>query len=504
MHMIFDRPRRSGRQHLYMRTLSTPLLRAVPLLPFLVSSTTAFAMLKAKAPVTAGPWRAPAATAPVQLVGGRGRLGVELGCAVAAEPVSGTARPLELWLDARGASADDAVDWEAFQESADAVLLCDGSATGSLGLAAKRRLVVKDDGKLLDGSGNVIGASLPVTDPKSQSRALSLVGSVDWIQVTCSDWTMIPAENLVSAAGGTPTRIAVELFEPSQVQGAAFALELGVDGLLLKPDTDLWAAAVSAREQRNDPAKNPSTVSTAASTTNARGDAGGSGGGGGAVALSVGKVTRTKEGGIGDRVCVDLIQSLKAGEGMFVGSSAKMLALVHAETFETGFVPARPFRINAGPVHSYALLADGSTKYLSELCAGDQVLVTNWKGESRKVAIGRLKVETRPMIMVEFQGENGSVGQVFLQQAETVRLISPSSTTSDGIATTDNAGKALGEEGTLALVSGPGSRSGSGVAVEGWRPLSVTDVEGGETLLLREKNRGTHVGRAIDAVVTET
>lgn len=34
---------------------------------------------------------------------------------------------------------------------------------------------------------------------------------------------------------------------------------------------------------------------------------------------------------------------------------------------------SRPFRINAGPVHSYALLADGSIKYLTELCAGDQV-----------------------------------------------------------------------------------------------------------------------------------
>ncbi|CAM9935578.1 unnamed protein product, partial [Sphacelaria rigidula] len=33
----------------------------------------------------------------------------------------------------------------------------------------------------------------------------------------------------------------------------------------------------------------------------------------------------------------------------------------------------RPFRVNAGPVHSYALLADGSTKYLAELTAGDQV-----------------------------------------------------------------------------------------------------------------------------------
>lgn len=42
---------------------------------------------------------------------------------------------------------------------------------------------MKDDGKLVDGNGGVVGASLAVTDPKSQSRALSLVGSVDWIQV---------------------------------------------------------------------------------------------------------------------------------------------------------------------------------------------------------------------------------------------------------------------------------------------------------------------------------
>ena len=45
-----------------------------------------------------------------------------------------------------------------------------------------RRFVVKKDGKLVDGEGTLAGASVAVTDPKSQSRALSLVGSVDWIQ----------------------------------------------------------------------------------------------------------------------------------------------------------------------------------------------------------------------------------------------------------------------------------------------------------------------------------
>lgn len=41
--------------------------------------------------------------------------------------------------------------------------------------------------------------------------------------------------------------------------------------------------------------------------------------------------------------------------------------------------------------------------------------MVDWKGSSRAVAIGRLKVETRPMIMVEFKGETGlSCLQAFL------------------------------------------------------------------------------------------
>lgn len=127
-----------------------------------------------------------------------------------------------------------------------------------------------------------------------------------------------------------------KLSEPSQVQGAAFALQIGVDALLLGPDPDLWEAAVSAREQRGIDGPTTGVLPKPVDHSG-----GGARGGSDAVALSTGRVTRTREGGVGDRVCVDLIQSLKAGEGMLVGSSAKMLALVHAETFETGFVPAR-------------------------------------------------------------------------------------------------------------------------------------------------------------------
>ncbi|CAN0294344.1 unnamed protein product, partial [Ectocarpus sp. 13 AM-2016] len=108
----------------------------------------------------------------------RSRFDLALDCASAA---TGTNRPLELWLDARGAKADGVVsEWALFQDQADTVL-CDDNTTSELTSTSKRSLVVKDDGKLVGEKGTVVGASLEVTDPKSQSRALSLVGSVDWI-----------------------------------------------------------------------------------------------------------------------------------------------------------------------------------------------------------------------------------------------------------------------------------------------------------------------------------
>lgn len=49
--------------------------------------------------------------------------------------------------------------------------------------STSRQVAVTEEGKLIDGAGRLLGASLAVDNPKSQNRALSLVGSVDWIQV---------------------------------------------------------------------------------------------------------------------------------------------------------------------------------------------------------------------------------------------------------------------------------------------------------------------------------
>jgi 3-dehydroquinate synthase II len=142
-------------------------------------------------------------------------------------------------------------------------------------------------------------------------RAMAAVGSVDWVLLILEDWVMIPIENIIAAANGGPTRVAVLIQEPEQVQGAAFALQLGVDALLLDPrDEALWAAAREAQAWRD--------AAAAVQRQDGASDGGGGGGGGqreeeGRVALIEAVVESVAAGGVGDRVCLDLIQLLKVG-----------------------------------------------------------------------------------------------------------------------------------------------------------------------------------------------
>ncbi|HXW67236.1 MAG TPA: 3-dehydroquinate synthase II [Thermoplasmata archaeon] len=136
--------------------------------------------------------------------------------------------------------------------------------------------------------------------------------------------------------------------------------------------------------------------------------------------------------GVGDRVIVDTTSLLRPAEGLLVGSAAAFLFHIASEAVGSQFSRPRPFRVNAGAAHSYVLMADGSTRYLSELGAGDAVLVAEPTGSNRSVRVGRIKIERRPFVVVHAD-DAGTDRTVFLQEAETVRL----STESGRIATTD-------------------------------------------------------------------
>lgn len=125
---------------------------------------------------------------------------------------------------------------------------------------------------------------------------------------------------------------------------------------------------------------------------------------------------------LGDRVCVDTLTLCTQGQGMLIGNTSAFLFLVHAETAHNEYVASRPFRINAGSVHNYAMMPHDRTCYLSELHAGANILICNHRGECISAIVGRVKIERRPMLMITAECD-GIKGTIFLQNAETITLV---------------------------------------------------------------------------------
>ncbi|KAL7571982.1 hypothetical protein ACA910_001640 [Epithemia clementina (nom. ined.)] len=304
-------------------------------------------------------------------------------------------------------------------------------------------------------SGHVVGVFVSIQSPADLDRAMAVLVSVPWLLVEISNndnsttgcWKMIPIQNLVANACPTGTKLAVCVHRQEDVLGLAQSLELGVDALCVAanaPD-QLWQAVVQAQREQNaqqSDQKSDTTVVTASNHATAFQCPKIIPGQGCKLSMNDGCTISI----MADCVCIDFVQLLQPTEGCWIGSSAKTMALVLSEALPSAFVPSHPFHVNAGPVHSYVVMADGkTTKYLCELQAGNQVLVYNCLTQtSRSVAVGRLKLELRPCVLVGLETTtiSGSVdddtttsiektpnsmlgrfdAQVMLQQAETVRL----------------------------------------------------------------------------------
>lgn len=360
-------------------------------------------------------------------------------------PIAFAARPMEVWLDARpsGPAHAAAAMLDASGGLFARAIVADGTADDERLLNADETEPVA---RLFFADGAIAGGSTLVDGDASQQEAIALVGSVAWCHVDATKGQpMIVAENLLAKADGTGTLIACTCRNAADVQGLAFELDKGVDALVLCSDADdLCEAATIAKAQRVETADADDDAAAARDAP------------AGPVALERWTVSGVSDGGVADRVAVDFTTLLSPDEGLLVGSSAKALALVLGETATGGFVPPRPFRVNAGPVHSCVLAAGGKTTYLSEVVAGDKLLVATTSGAT----LHRAKVEPRPCVKVD-AARGGASGSVFLQQAETVRLV--------------------------------------GVA----GPLPVTRARVSDEILVRPDDKGTHVGRRISVPVEE-
>ena len=405
---------------------------------------------------------------------------------------------MEIWWDGRQIGNGDGEFVETsineMKEFPDAFLINEDSKEKKSirnhhGYSNKPIYEIKNDKSqlLLDSkTKKIIGKVIYLKDSSGQDEAIAALGSVEWIIIeahpndrTDSDlsnksWQMIPAENLIAAAQASGTKLAFCVDKAADVGGLSRALEIGVDALCVNAaktknmEHDLWNVVYDARRERN---KNQNVKY---STDHAY------------SAVVTGTCWRyeTQQTILADRICVDLVQTLAPEEGCWIGSSAKIKALILSESAPSQYVPTRPFRINAGPVHSYILMNDQTTKYLCELQPGDFVEVYNSITKStRSIAVGRIKQEVRPCVIVEMETSLETVlddtnedtlrkteiqkfsGQIFLQQAETVRL---------------------------------GLENGS--------YLRVTDLQPNDPkqgILLHVKSAGTHVGKTYTGSVKE-
>lgn len=249
------------------------------------------------------------------------------------------------------------------------------------------------------------------------------------VVVRNGDWKIIPLENLLSRT----KNIFVEIDHLQEGETALGILEKGVDGVVINsPYPNAVREIIHSLKREAEKFE-----------------------------LLTARVKQVEPLGLGDRVCVDTCSSMIQGEGMLVGNSSQALFLIHSESVENPFVNTRPFRVNAGPLHSYILLADGQTKYLSEIRSGDRVLIVNFEGRSFSAVVGRAKIERRPLALVEAE-ESGQNISVILQNAETVRLTQP-----DG------------------------------------KPVSLVDLQEGSDILVYREKAGRHFGVKIDETIME-
>jgi len=272
------------------------------------------------------------------------------------------------------------------------------------------------------------GSCLTVEVSSKEDEGKILEGSnrgCSYIIVKCLNWKIIPLENIVAKLHGR-TKIIAEASRVEEAETLINVLEVGVDGVLIENTNpeDIRRLREAIRKSINR------------------------------LELKSAKIVLVKPVKLGARVCLDTCDLLSEGEGVLVGCQSSGLFLIEAEVHGNPYVEARPFRVNAGPPALYVLVPGGKTRYLSELKAGDTILTVKRDGSFREVELCRVKIEWRPLKLVEVEYA-GVTYKTVVQDAETVRF-----------------------------VTGDGSKS-------------ITDLKTGDEVLLYTQEGGRHFGTLV-------
>eukprot|EP00887_Chlorella_sp_A99_P008100 scaffold12.g8100.t1 len=369
-----------------------------------------------------------------------------------------------------------------------------------------RSVFEAEGGQLVDAQGEQVGLLRQLGCAADLRAAEALAREhVGAFVMDATDWKVIPAENLVAAFHSQQGRAQLLAVARDSAAARTFleALEIGCGVVLDTDDPGQQVRQLAAYLRQRE-------VEAA-----------------GALAYEAARVTGVRPVGSGDRACVDLASLCAPGEGLLVGSFARALFLVHSECAESSYIASRPFRVNAGPVggepeaaarawvHAYVQAPGGRTSYLSELRSGSEVLVADAAGRQRAALVGRVKIEARPLVLVEAATRDGAAHSILLQNAETVKLVGPAPGSTSGrdpaqdghVSQEGPAGSSGGGGGGGRAAPEGAGGNGAGPAAAGgakrWRAISVSELQPGDEVYVLRQGAARHTGISIEEQITE-
>jgi len=275
-----------------------------------------------------------------------------------------------------------------------------------------------------------------IKDKTTLENSLNMDSNMDYLIVKLTDETNIPLELIIATFQNNGAKVCL-LKEVSMAQEAAVAfgvMEVGSDGILL-----------STKEVKEILQLNRLMDSMSK----------------GKLYLVRAEVKRIEHIGMGDRACVDTTTIMEKDEGMIVGSTSAGGILVCSEVHPLPYMNTRPFRVNAGAVHSYIWGPNNKAEYLTDLRTGSKVICVTTGGITRIVNVGRVKIEVRPLLLIEAMEKETNIS-IIMQDDWHVRV--------------------FGMDG---------------------KPKNITDLKCGDRVLAYICEPGRHVGIKVDEKIIE-
>ncbi|MFD3308112.1 3-dehydroquinate synthase II family protein [Streptomyces sp. NPDC058694] len=245
--------------------------------------------------------------------------------------------------------------------------------------------------------GTPAAGFVDVRDDRTLTLSCAGAMALPYTVIHFADPTKIPLEIVLAAAESAEGKLVTVVDGLEEAAIVFDVLERGSDGILFTPRSADEVFALARLLEATTPQLELSTLT----------------------------VESIRHVGLGDRVCVDTCSHFEEDEGILVGSYSSGFVLCCSETHPLPYMPTRPFRVNAGALHSYTLGPDNRTSYLSEVGSGSVLLGVGADGRTRRVVVGRAKLESRPLLEIRTHAEDGRLVSLTVQDDWHVRVLGP-------------------------------------------------------------------------------